>query len=34
MDYTIQIGNDIHTEDIDAYYPLLDFGENASRHKH
>ena len=26
MNYTIQIGNDIHTEDIDAYYPLLDFG--------
>ena len=26
MKYTIKIGNDINTADIDAYYPLLDFG--------
>ena len=25
MDYVIQIGNDIHTSDIDAYYPILGF---------
>ena len=25
MAYAIQIGNDIHTVDIDAYYPLLGF---------
>ena len=26
MAYTIKIGNDIHSADIDAYYPLLGFG--------
>ena len=26
MKYTVKIGNDINTADIDAYYPLLDFG--------
>ena len=25
MDYVIQIGNDIHTSDIDAYYPMPGF---------
>ena len=26
MKYKIQIGKDIHTADIDAFYPLLNFG--------
>ncbi len=26
MAYIVKIGNDIHTADIDAYYPSLGFG--------
>ncbi|MBR4927118.1 MAG: GNAT family N-acetyltransferase [Alphaproteobacteria bacterium] len=25
MSYSVQIGNNIHTADIDAFYPLIDF---------